>query len=471
MAKKYFDNYKLTIAIEYLFGSIKVNECLPIHDVINLESGDTLPKHQMKEGIYYVYGGGGKTENQHNKFNIDFDTIGIGRVGARCGCVFNIEKRSWVTDNLLYVKEFDKRFSLNFLKHFLSYSNLNKYANNAMQPVISKTGIQSIKIPLLDYEKQLEIGCFIDEVENDNFNNVTKFPLLNEKFNLLDKIDVLNEENQVQSQLLAKLKQSILQEAIQGKLTSEWRKQNPNTEPAAELLKRIEVKKEKLIKEKKIKKEKPLLPIAKEEIPFELPEGWEWCRLGEICHRIHYGFTASAKPEKQEVRLLRITDIQENKVDWDTVPGCDFTQSDIDNYLLSKDDIVIARTGGTIGKTFLVNEIPVKSLFASYLIRAVPSNYISPKFLKIFMESPIYWQQLYDAAWGAGQPNVNATSLSNLIVPFPSHSEQQAIVEKVEVLLEKCSQLQAEIENQNKYSKDLLKALFNETFGGKETYE
>ena len=87
-------------------------------------------------------------------------------------------------------------------------------------------------------------------------------------------------EIQTQKQLLTQLKQSILQEAIQGKLTTDWRVQNPNTEPAPELLKRIKAEKEQLIKVKGIKKKKVLPPISKEEIPFELPEGWVWCRLG-----------------------------------------------------------------------------------------------------------------------------------------------------------------------------------------------
>src|SRR5690606_16273569 len=111
----------------------------------------------------------------------------------------------------------------------------------------------------------------------------------------------------IQKSYIQSLKQSILQEAIQGKLTVDWRAQHPELisgENAAEnLLKRIKAEKEQLVKEKKIKKEKPLPPIAEEEMPFELPEGWVWCKLGNISINIHYGMTASAKPNKKEVRL------------------------------------------------------------------------------------------------------------------------------------------------------------------------
>jgi len=408
MAKKYFDNYKLTIAIEYLFGSIKVNECLPIHDVINLESGDTLPKNQMKEGNYYVYGGGGKTENQHSKFNLDFDTIGIGRVGARFGCVFNIEKKSWVTDNLLYVKGFDKRFSLNFLKHFLSYSNLNKYANNAMQPVISKTGIQSINIPILEYEKQVEIGNFIDEIENNNFINIAKFPLLKEKFSLLDKIDIINEENHVQFLLLNKLKQSILQEAIQGKLTTEWRKQNPNTESAIELLKRIKVEKEKLIKEKKIKKENPLPPIAKEETHFELPKGWTWCRLGGIIEMI-YGdsLTKNQCIEGAEFPVF----------------GSNGIVGYYNKYNTSKRAIIIGRKGsaGAIN----ICQTPSWTTDVAYYVEE--SNHLNFIFTYYLLMS----LQLEKLGKGI-KPGVNRNEAYNVIIPLPPLAEQKIIVEKVE---------------------------------------
>src|SRR6056297_2460694 len=116
-----------------------------------------------------------------------------------------------------------------------------------------------------------------------------------------------------------KLRQAILQLAVSGKLVS----QDPSDEPASELLKRIKTEKDRLIKEGKIKKQKPLPPIEPNEVPYELPEGWEWVKLGQISVNIHYGYTASAKENIKDVRLLRITDIQNGKVEWDDVPGCE----------------------------------------------------------------------------------------------------------------------------------------------------
>ncbi len=149
------------------------------------------------------------------------------------------------------------------------------------------------------------------------------------------------------------LKQTILQLAVMGKLVP----QNPKDEPASVLLEKIAQEKAKLIKEGKIKKQKALPEITEDEKPFGLPEGWEWAALGELSSNIHYGYTASAQPEAQGIRLLRITDIQDDKVDWGNVPGCEISDVKAEGYLLEDDDILIARTGGTIGKSYLVENM------------------------------------------------------------------------------------------------------------------
>ncbi len=233
------------------------------------------------------------------------------------------------------------------------------------------------------------------------------------------------------------LKKSILQYAMQGKLVE----QNPDDEPANELLKRIKAEKEQLIKDGKIKKEKKLPPITDEEIPYELPKGWEWVRLDNLSQNIHYGYNGSANFNLKEPKLVRITDIQNNSINWNNVPACEIKEHEIQNYKLQRKDILIARTGGTMGKTYLVEEVPSVSIFASYLIRCIPLS-INAKYLKIFMESPLYWQQLYNKASGTGQPNVNGTSLKSLIVPLPPLAEQQRIVDKVEELMSIANKLE-----------------------------
>lgn len=241
---------------------------------------------------------------------------------------------------------------------------------------------------------------------------------------------------------IKKLRELILELAVRGKLVP----QDPSDEPASVLLERIEAEKAKLIKEGKVKKAKPLAEISEDEKPFEIPEHWEWTKLGICSADIHYGFTASANESLTEYRLLRITDIQNDKVNWDEVPGCEITPGQAENYLLTNSDILIARTGGTIGKSYLVENILVNSVFASYLIRVKKLDCTNARYLKIFLGSQSYWSQLYAVSMGTGQPNVNGNALKNLALPLPPIAEQQRIVAKVDELMLLCDQLEQQTE-------------------------
>ena len=236
-----------------------------------------------------------------------------------------------------------------------------------------------------------------------------------------------------------KLRELILDLAVRGKLVP----QDANDEPAAVLLERIKKEKERLVKEGKVSKLESLPAIKDDETPFDLPISWEWVYLGQISYTIHYGYTASANQNLTEVRLLRITDIQNNKVNWETVPGCEIDDNKLEGYKLNNGDLLIARTGGTIGKSYLVENLSICAVFASYLIRVIPSYLTFPNYLKIFLESQTYWSQLYAKSMGTGQPNVNATSLKSLFVPFPPLAEQKRIVTKVDELMKLCDELEA----------------------------
>ena len=245
------------------------------------------------------------------------------------------------------------------------------------------------------------------------------------------------------------LRQKILDLAIRGKLVP----QDPNDEPASALLERIRVEKQQMVKDGKLKPKDikndtvifkaddnlhyekfsdGTVKCIEDEIPFELPEGWEWTRLGCITDVIQYGLSNSAE-STGDYRLLRITDIQNGCVNWDTVP---FTSTDEpEKYLLHKDDIVFARTGATVGKSFLITDLPYASVYASYLIRIRLINGISANYIYHFFNSYCYWEQVTDKAVGVGQPNCNGTALRELFIPLPSQAEQNRIVPVADKLL------------------------------------
>ena len=243
------------------------------------------------------------------------------------------------------------------------------------------------------------------------------------------------------------LKKSILQQAVQGKLVP----QDPSDEPAEALLERIRAEKQRLIKEGKIKKDKHESVIFRrdnshyekldgvercidDELPFEIPDSWEWERWGNISISIQYGYNAAAK-NIGRIKMVRISDIQDGSVVWDSVPYCDIDEKDIDTYLLRPNDILFARTGGTVGKSYLVRDIKEPAIYAGYLIRTRYSSLLLPEYLKYFMESELYWIQLRSGTIATAQPNCNGKTLANMLIPLPPLSEQHRIVAKIEEIL------------------------------------
>jgi type I restriction enzyme, S subunit len=237
---------------------------------------------------------------------------------------------------------------------------------------------------------------------------------------------------------VAKMRELVLQLAVQGKLVDQKRDDGD----AAQLL--TAISRERDARSGKLRKLEEPAPADADAHPFQIPSTWAWTQLGKIVLQIQYGYTASADPNATEIRMLRITDIQNNRVVWPSVPGCEIGQGEAEKYLLSPNDILIARTGGTIGKSFIVPDAPVKSVFASYLIRVTPPRSMAARYLKIFLESPLYWTQLRAMSAGTGQPNVNGQALGRLELPLPPLAEQNRIVAKVDELMALCDRLEAQ---------------------------
>lgn len=263
------------------------------------------------------------------------------------------------------------------------------------------------------------------------------------------------------------LKNSILQLAIQGKLVPQIESEGT----AEDLLKEIRAEKEKLVKEGKLKKKDlEIKPIEEDEIPFEIPSGWRWCRWGDLSFSIQYGYNAPAQSSGQ-IKMVRISDIHENKVSWETVPYCEISNSEIENYKLQSNDILFARTGGTVGKSFLVTEIKEDAVYAGYLIRTRFSKSIYPKYAKIFMETVTYWEQLREGTIATAQPNCNGQTLSKMKIPLPPLSEQKRIVSKIEELMplvEEYGKAQERLEALNKeLPEKLKKSVLQEAIMGK----
>src|SRR5262249_2162722 len=141
---------------------------------------------------------------------------------------------------------------------------------------------------------------------------------------------------------------------------------------------------------------------------------WPEVKLEELATSVDYGLTASAIAEDYGPKFLRITDIQDGFVNWETVPYCRCDENDSKRFGLASGDIVFARTGATTGKSYLIRECPDNSVFASYLIRVRPKPSIDSGYLFHFFQTQEYWRQVAKYSTGTAQAGVNASKLKDL---------------------------------------------------------
>jgi type I restriction enzyme S subunit len=192
-----------------------------------------------------------------------------------------------------------------------------------------------------------------------------------------------------------------------------------------------------------------------------MPESWEAARVGKYCQKPEYGFTESAIADEIGPKFLRITDITENGVNWNTVPYCRCSQNLFPKYELKENDILFARIGATTGKSHIVKN-PPRAIFASYLIRLRPLYDLVPAYLYDFFNSEAYWDQVNANKKNNLKGGVNSSFLSDIIFPLPSKSEQMEIANiiltidhKIEIHTAKKSTLQ-----------DLFKTMLNKLMTG-----
>ena len=257
-----------------------------------------------------------------------------------------------------------------------------------------------------------------------------------------ETLDVLN------SRFPATLKKSILQYAVQGKLVP----QNPADEPASVLLERIRTEKEQLVKEGKIKRDKHESVIFRrdnsyyekvdgiercidDELPFEIPDSWEWTTIGTTCINIQYG--SSRKSESTgTMAVLRMGNIQNGRIDTQKLVYTS-DKEEIAHYPLEYNDLLFNRTNSKelVGKTAIYkSEVP--AIYAGYLIRITPL--IDSDYLNYVMQTQFYWVYCQNVRSDAiGQSNINAEKLKNFIYPLPPLHEQKRIAKKLNSIFTK----------------------------------
>lgn len=335
-----------------------------------------------------------------------------------------------------------------FFKKGNFYLKLESLAKGVGSKRIHPKQIFDLDIYLPSKEEQKKILKEIEKAEK------TKYELVNEIFS--------QEEN------LSKLRQSILQDAVKGRLTKEWRAQNRTLEPSSELLKKIKAEKAQLIKEKKIKKEKTLPLINTENIHFEIPESWSFCRMGEISD-IQRGssprpkgdprYFSNTRTNNHWISIKDISKYSENNILLDTDEFLTDLGTKYSRYV-DKGELIVAVSGSTTGKTCLTG-IEGYIYDGLALIRLI--NNVNSEYLLIFMLQ--LYNHMNDSKFGAAFPNINTQFLNEMLFQLPPIKEQEEIVGKVNQLLDNCNVLEQEIKDSKVNAEKLMNSVLSELLG------
>jgi type I restriction enzyme S subunit len=396
-----------------------------IGDIISVHSGEGLTGEQMnKTGKYPVYGGNGIT-GYHTEFLFEEKKLIIGRVGAKCGVVHITLPNCWITDNALIVDFY--LVNMNFLYYSLINLNLNSYSVSSAQPVISGAKIYPLLFRLPPLPEQCLISTRVDLL----FDHVKKAE------ESLDKIPLI----------MKRFRQAALKKAFSGELTAEWREQQQDLEPAAELLRRIREERKHLYTEE-VKRAKdegrklPKKPKCSETEPLdnsdlpELPEEWVWSSLNELANT-QPGFACGNKSVQDGLIHLRMNNISDEcRLNMDLIRKVplDFK---IEKYLLKKGDLLFCHTNSSklVGKNTIFN-MDGDYAYSNHLTRIrVDSNIISSNWLWCILT--IYWKEgrfEKDCKNWVNQSTLPNDKLIHLSIPLPPLPEQQEIVRRIESL-------------------------------------
>ena len=251
---------------------------------------------------------------------------------------------------------------------------------------------------------------------------------------------------------IKKLRELILELAVRGKLVP----QNPEDEPASELLKKIDAEKAKLVKEGKIKKQKPLPEITDEEKPFELPEGWEWARVGELGTTSTGKTPSTAKPEFFNGQVPFIGPGQISHTGQILKPDKYLTEAgSIYSSEAIKGDIISVCIGGSIGKSAIVKN----RITFNQQINSISPIKIDGTYLYHAISTDLFINMILENSSGSATPIINRSKWDNLLVPVSPLAEQQRIIAKVDELMALCDQLEQHSEHQLDAHKQLVETL------------
>lgn len=423
------------------------NEKIILKDVVFYEETQELEKYALKENDIIIALTGGTIA----KLAIVQSGLGKIYLNQRVGKF-----------QVLQPEQFEKEYVYWIARSIQDV--IKKLAWGAAIPNVSPKQIENLEFPFPPKKVQKNIIEFLNDLKQNSlkdkiyFNSIIEKKIIELQKNHFLGLDIsLELTNQLN--LIKQLRQSFLREAMQGKLVSNDTKDGKT---GAELLAEIQAEKEKLIKEKKIKKSKPLPPISEEEIPFEIPENWVWCRLGEICIKITDGFHNTPPKVQNGFPYIAATHVKSDKIDWD---NCNYVAEKYHKELYNKTtpkkgEVLIVNIGAGCGTPAII-DVDYEFSFKNTAILKFNQILTSNKFL--FYYFILRKDEFYlNLTKGGLQPFLSLKILNEISVSLPPLEIQERIVSKLDELMRFCDQLENSVKESQKLNEQLLQQVLRE---------
>ena len=407
-----------------------------IGSVFTLQAGKNISANQIaenvEEGLYPCFGGNG-VRGYVPLFNREGYYPIIGRQGALCGNINLANGQFYATEHAVCVETFANTNVL-WCCYFLTALNLNQYATATAQPGLAVANINEVLIPLPPLSEQHRIVAKIEEL----------LPYIERYGKAGEHLTALN------TTFPEALKKSILQEAVQGKLVP----QNPDDEPASVLLERIRAEKQELIKQGKIKKNKNESVIITrdkipyeiidgkerciaDEVPFEIPDSWCWCRLGTIFQHNTGKALNSSNHQGTMMQYITTSNLYWDRFELDKLKEMLFTDSEVEKCTVTKGDLLVCE-GGDIGRAAIWNyDYPMRIQNHIHRLR----SYAPVEVYFFYYVFYLYKRAGLIGGKGIGIQGLSSNAIDKLLIPLPPLAEQKKIVAKIEELMQYCDKL------------------------------
>jgi len=412
-----------------------------IGDIFNVEKG-LVQSSKNIEGQFNFITASAEWKT-HNEYSHDCEALvfAAGAAGS-LGRTHYVNGKFIASDLCFVLTLKDELIDKVDMKFYFYYFNLNKdtivksIATGTSKLAINMRNFINYCIPLPSIEYQKLAREKIEEVE----------PRIN-KLNLIFGKNL---------DYITRLRHSILLEAIQGKLVP----QDPNDEPVSVLLEKIKKEKEMLIKEGKIKKEKPLPPITQDEIPFEIPKGWEWVRLGEVTN---YAYNETLKPDEidEEEWVLELEDIEKDTSRLIQVIRNKDRKSKSNKNRFYKGDVLYGKLRPYLKKVLVA---PEDGVCSTEIIPFRGYGNIESRYIMYIMKSPYIDKIVNSITHGMNMPRLGTKNALELLIPLPPINEQKRIVEKVDQLMALYNELERNIKQSKKDCELLMQSVLQEAF-------